>query len=887
MSQDLSIRLNVDTSQGIANISNLANITEKEFKRMVRAQEQANKLQAEANKLMRDAGAAASSYNDIAKGAEHVGFATAGAKRELLVLAHELSQGNFTRFGGSLLVLGERTNAMALAFSAGGLAIGGAGLAMVGFAALVAHGAIQQAEFNKAVTMTGNYAGITAGQVDGLARSISAASALTVRAARDAIQATVATGAFGPQVLSQAAEAVGRLSSVTGQEAEKVAADFSKMRDGVAKFAVEYNRTAHNLTLAQYEQIRALEEAGKSQEAQQRVFDAVNAQLAQQDKNLGEVARGWDGLKKSISETADRIEGLGRDKTIEEGIVRQIDLINKLDKAINARPAIGSSNLRNEKFLAGSQGAAQDDLILLRRAQELKQTQALAAAEKARREEEAIAASDAIRRITLEFDQRAKMTAEIRDYRKELERLRAVKPEAVSAQQEADTIAKIREKYVDPAIKRANEELDRLILTQKQEDARIQGQIANLRLYGKAFNDTREEAAKMRLAEGNLPGVSQAKKDAFLAGAAQLDKDERAKRIAEETAAYEKRTKAINDEAMAREISVKDAYIQKAISEGLTASINTETAAYENRRRAAERRFQSDIVAPGIQSITDQADAQISRIREEADAMGLGALALARLNQQRQLEAKAREELRKFKGDTEAEAAAAARLAIEVARVTSVLDASYEKSRQWNTGVDKSIQRFIDDATDKAKNASTLVDGFLRQSEDAIINFARTGKLSFANLWSFMAEEFLRQQIRMAEAKLFSGGAASLIGSIGSLFGGFSTSDAVSLANILPGDGLTNLIGLTGGFSQHATGADYIPYDGYPALLHEGEMVLTKQQARAERAGSGGAVHIDFSGQTLNVGAGVSRGEFASALKANNAQLEARIQRGMRQGSFA
>ena len=38
--------------------------------------------------------------------APSVGFHTARAKSELLVLGHELSQGNFKRFGGSLLVLG-------------------------------------------------------------------------------------------------------------------------------------------------------------------------------------------------------------------------------------------------------------------------------------------------------------------------------------------------------------------------------------------------------------------------------------------------------------------------------------------------------------------------------------------------------------------------------------------------------------------------------------------------------------------------------------------------------------------------------------------------------------------------------------------------------------
>ncbi len=38
---------------------------------------------------------------------------------------------------------------------------------------------------------------------------------------------------------------------------------------------------------------------------------------------------------------------------------------------------------------------------------------------------------------------------------------------------------------------------------------------------------------------------------------------------------------------------------------------------------------------------------------------------------------------------------------------------------------------------------------------------------------------------------------------------------------------------------KHATGLDYVPYDEYPALLHEGEAVLTKAEARAWRNGDG------------------------------------------------
>lgn len=49
------------------------------------------------------------------------------------------------------------------------------------------------------------------------------------------------------------------------------------------------------------------------------------------------------------------------------------------------------------------------------------------------------------------------------------------------------------------------------------------------------------------------------------------------------------------------------------------------------------------------------------------------------------------------------------------------------------------------------------------------------------------------------------------------------------------------------GVGQYASGLDYVPYDRFPAYLHEGEAVLTKQEANSWRNGNGG------NGVTLNI----------------------------------
>ena len=90
--------------------------------------------------------------------------------------------------------------------------------------------------------------------------------------------------------------------------------------------------------------------------------------------------------------------------------------------------------------------------------------------------------------------------------------------------------------------------------------------------------------------------------------------------------------------------------------------------------------------------------------------------------------------------------------------------------------------------------------------------------------------------------------------------------------------------GITG-FFGHATGLEYVPYDNYPAMLHEGEKVLTKDAARSG-GGRGGGDNITITHGDLNVGQGVSRGEVAAALKMQQASTVEMIRRRDRTGRW-
>ena len=52
-------------------------------------------------------------------------------------------------------------------------------------------------------------------------------------------------------------------------------------------------------------------------------------------------------------------------------------------------------------------------------------------------------------------------------------------------------------------------------------------------------------------------------------------------------------------------------------------------------------------------------------------------------------------------------------------------------------------------------------------------------------------------------------------------------------------------------FGPHAYGLDYVPYDNFPALLHQGERVLTASQARAADQGAGPRVQVTVTGNSF------------------------------------
>ena len=99
--------------------------------------------------------------------------------------------------------------------------------------------------------------------------------------------------------------------------------------------------------------------------------------------------------------------------------------------------------------------------------------------------------------------------------------------------------------------------------------------------------------------------------------------------------------------------------------------------------------------------------------------------------------------------------------------------ATYEAQRTFNAGWSDAFAKFKEDASNQATQAKTMFDTFTKGFEDAMVNFVKTGKLSFTDFANSLIEQFVRIQSQQLLLGIFGDGSKSSGGGIlGSLFSG-------------------------------------------------------------------------------------------------------------------
>ncbi|MEH2749422.1 phage tail length tape measure family protein, partial [Klebsiella pneumoniae] len=135
-------------------------------------------------------------------------------------------------------------------------------------------GSQEQDEFYKSLTLGGNLVGKTSGQLVDMAARVSVAANTTTGAAASTLNQLVSSGKVVDDSLERVTTAIVKISDATGIATEKLVSDFNDIAADPVAAITKLNDQYHFLTLATYNQIKALQDEGNQQDAARVATDA-------------------------------------------------------------------------------------------------------------------------------------------------------------------------------------------------------------------------------------------------------------------------------------------------------------------------------------------------------------------------------------------------------------------------------------------------------------------------------------------------------------------------------------------------------------------------------------------------------------------------------------
>ncbi|WP_155024075.1 phage tail length tape measure family protein [Enterobacter hormaechei] len=259
----------------------------------------------------------------------------------------------FGGIGPAAKALGSYVVGLINPFTLAAAAVGALGLAYY-------KGSQEQDEFNKSLTLTGNTVGKTAAQLSDIAASVSSTSKATTGASAAVLNQLVSSGKVAADSLEQVTRAVVTTSHATGIATEKLVDDFNKIAADPISAISDLNDKYHFLTVATYNQIKALQDEGNTQEAARVATDAYANTMQQRSadiqENLGLLEKSWKSLSGAAKDAWDTMLNIGREQTV-------VDKLATLNENIaDAQKRQAEGGVWN-RFVANSNAYNLEDMI--------------------------------------------------------------------------------------------------------------------------------------------------------------------------------------------------------------------------------------------------------------------------------------------------------------------------------------------------------------------------------------------------------------------------------------------------------------------------------------------------------------------------------------------
>lgn len=657
--------------------------------------------------------------------------------------------------------------------------------------------------YGRALILTGNYVGQTVGQLQELAKVVAGTTSTEGKAA-EALTALANTGRVSGDALRLAAEAVVGANRVLGSSIKDAVDEYVKLGDEPTKASAKLNEQLHYLTQATYEQIKALEDQGRKEEAAALAQSSYATQMKQRTdrvtENLGSIERALKSATLFASQFWDALLGIGRGVTIQTQLGEVQRKIAETQKASGGNSYMAALNEPLMNRLKAQQAVYQAAIGF-------EGGLAKMAAERAKSEQAAIAATDDVNK----WQDKAKgvdaVTRELKKYRDGLEAIRKVNPKSDLLTDEAIKAgeAAIRKEFSGPKGAKPKAFQDdaaaKMLETLRQAEASLQSQL-----------------------EGENKITEAQKKQVEFQ---QLIADLKTKKIL----TAEQQSLLANRDAI-------DAQLAKNVA--LSNQIEFEKKIEEITKKSAEnaKQFRQQMDAVTVSMLSGQAS------REEQSDRSLGAFGLGdRARQEVEAQKAIRAEFQRYKDTATRDAGKLDMLGSDqykkhVAEIEEALaralraqsdyfEALKSKQADWKNGATAALANYTDAINNVAATTErAFTDGF-KSAEDALVQFVTTGKLSFSSLANSIVADLARIAIQQSitgpiakgllRALQGGGGGGAVSGDAEYLSQiGLSGSSGLSITGASGGD---NLIGsLIGGIGKWISGLNFFADGGSPPV---------------------------------------------------------------------
>ncbi|MFI8430524.1 phage tail tape measure protein [Pseudomonas sp. NPDC078863] len=718
-------------------------------------------------------------------GFDKLRLGTRQAQENVVQLGNALSSGDWGSGVRAVAQLGAGAGAGAAGLLAILAPLALATAAVGGLAYAYHKGSEEQDSYNKSLILTGNYAGVSAGQLGDMARQVSATVGTTGQAA--AVLAMLAdNGKIAGESFTGITQAAVSMQEATGKAVSETVSEFSKLAEDPVKASAALNEQYHYLTASVYSQIAALEQqgnhAGAVKLATESYADAINERTPKILENLSFWEKGYN----AVARAADSLKNIGRPDIgadIEQAR-RDLASAQSGDVGLFQNKQEMIDLYQNRLNMLEDQKAAQAEIAKLEGDQAKAQQAAITSMQKV----------DALTKSSWTNEQ--KRADALKDYKKQLDDIRKVAPnDPRLAQATVDkNIANINDKFKDP--KAAGTQVDLTTFNnaknnlaaiatdyknyQKELDAAQKAGLVSEADYlvrrQALIGNERDQVTAAYESQIAALEAAKGKKTTSAAQSIQLDL-----KIADARAGMVKAQKDADSqlEVLATNETGRLAKQERAIS--------SYVQALGQHQRALELTGQRAVLGVGQ---GDRENALSGQLNSQQDRFAQQSLELENQRSDPSRNMSDEEFARKSQALADANKKATDQIRQNYADVEAA-------QGDWSKGATSAWANYLDSAQNVAGQTKSLFGNAFSSMEDAVVNFATTGKFSFADFTKSVLADMARIATRQAASGLLGSLVGLGISAAGSYFGGGATTSAGSTAAGYSPDVLAGWSGVT------------------------------------------------------------------------------------------